>query len=77
MMAHGDLGTVCAHGSLQRQCRECELEADLAERDQRIERLASEMAEMTHDAQPEAEADWLALAAVLHDAADALEREDQ
>ena len=30
------LGETCAHGSLKRQCRVCELEADLAERDQRI-----------------------------------------
>ena len=51
--------------------------SELVTRCREQERLASEMAEMTHDAQPEAEADWLALAAVLHDAADALEREDQ
>lgn len=30
------LGEACIHGSLKRQCRVCELEAEVAERDQRL-----------------------------------------
>lgn len=45
------LGEVCAHGSLKRQCRVCELEADvarLAQENERLTRALREAGEVIH-----------------------------